>query len=232
MNTLLGSQPRVGAPQPMEQAGQLQTLPDIYSLLVNTFGAAQPQAAAISQEAGAALPGQLGYQAPQIDATQAFQTGVVQPTTQDFLQRALPAIAGNYGRGAGGAFGSESATARGQAGTDVARALAEQGSKFALGAAAANQQAATQAAQVRNQALGMAPGLAGITSAAVQPTLADMLTLALTPTIQPTVLGGSTGLLQTLLGGASQGAGSALGGAAGRSLFGPSTTTFAPLAFA
>lgn len=104
----------------------------------------------------------LGYTAPTIDATQAFQQGVVEPITQDFLQRTIPSIAGSYGAGAGGAYGSGQAQARGQAATDAERTLAEQGAKFAYSAAAANQQAALQAQQDRLTALGLTPQIAQI----------------------------------------------------------------------
>lgn len=215
MNLLTGSQPQAKfSTQPTGTPGQIGLLPDINSILQNTIGYAAPQIGQVSGEAVGALPGQLTYQAPQIDATTAFQQGVVQPVTQDFLQRTLPSIAGQFGGSAGGAFGSGSAQARNQAGIDTTRALAQAGSQYSLGAAAANQQAANQAAQIRNAALGLAPGTAGITSAAMQPTIQDLLTLALSPTQQTLGVGtgGSTGLIQGLLsGGLAQGAGSAGG---------------------
>lgn len=91
--------------------------------------------------------------APQIDAMQAFRQGVVEPVTDDFLSRTLPAIAGKYGAGAGGAFSSDALHAREQAGVDTTRALAQAGSQYSLAAAGANQNA-TLAANTTNANLG------------------------------------------------------------------------------
>ena len=214
MDTLIGSQPKATFnTQPTVSPFQASTLPDVYSTLLNTLGATAPTAAAVSGEATGALPGQLNYQAPQVDAGTAFDTGVVQPVTQDFLQRTLPATAGAFGRSAGGAFGSESAQARSNAATDTSRALAQEGSQFTLSTNLANQAAANQAAQVRNAALGLAPSTAGITSTAAQPTLQDLISLILSPTQTTTGIGtgGSTGLIQGLLSAAGPAAGSASG---------------------
>jgi hypothetical protein len=108
--------------------------------------------------------------APQINATQAFDQGVVQPLTSDFLSQTLPAIAGQQGGSAGGAYGSGSAAARQTAATNLERTLAQQGSQFAYSAASANQNAALTAAQANqnagltagkaNQAAGLTAGLA------------------------------------------------------------------------
>jgi hypothetical protein len=103
---------------------------------------------------GGQFEAQAGYQAPKIDATEAFRTGVVQPVTDDFLGRVLPGIAGKYGAGAGGAFSSDSLQARQTAGENTSRALAQQGSQFALGAGQANQQADIDAARIRSGAPG------------------------------------------------------------------------------
>ena len=176
--------------------------------------------AQVGYQTAAALPGQLGYQAPTaapvapIDATQAFQQGVVQPITSDFLSQTLPSIAGQFGGSAGGAFGSGSAQARQQAGTSAERTLGQIGSQYSLGAAAQNQNvalqqslanltAANQAAQIRNQAEAYAPGVAGILPSLQQTPITDLLTAALSPTTQPSGLttGGSTGLVQALLAG-------------------------------
>jgi hypothetical protein len=173
--------------------------------------------------------------APHIDATEAFRTGVVQPMTDDFLSRTLPAIAGAQGASAGGAYGSGSAGARRNAATDLERTLGQQGSQFALAASGANQQA-DLTASVANQtgginaqknilaALGLAPtvstlpettqgtniGLSTATFDPYQKLLADMIAAATPQTVQTLGVGsgGSTGLLGGLLGGV----GSALSG--------------------
>lgn len=90
--------------------------------------------------------------APQIDSTAAFQKGVVEPVTSDFLNKTLPATAGKYGAGAGGAFSSDAMMARQMASENTSRALAQAGSQFAYDAAKANQGAQLQA-DLSNQAL-------------------------------------------------------------------------------
>jgi hypothetical protein len=162
-NTLLGTAPKATfSTQPTVASGQLSSLDQLFNYLTGALDTSRAAAGAVSPEAQAALTGQLGYQAPQaavpvsakpapavaqpINATSAFQQGVVQPVTQDFLAQTLPSIAGNYGRGAGGGFGSESAAARQQAGTQTTRALAQEGAKYQLAADTANQNAALQAA--------------------------------------------------------------------------------------
>lgn len=97
--------------------------------------------------------------APQINSTQAFQQGVVQPMTSDFLSQALPAIAGQQGGSAGGAYSSGAGQARQTAATNLERTLGQTGSQFAYSAASANQNAAMQAA-LANQQTGMQAGLA------------------------------------------------------------------------
>lgn len=181
------------------------------------------------------------YQAPKIDSTEAFRTGVVQPVTNDFLGRTLPSIAGKYGAGAGGAFSSDALGARQTASEDVARALSETGSKFAYDASKANQAADLAAAGVRQSSgtsliqslLGALQG--GAVPRQVQQTeltgryqdwlsqlnqrqslLANMIAAA-TGTTQQTVgvgSGGSSGLIPGLLGGVAgnSGLGTALGG--------------------
>lgn len=87
-----------------------------------------------------------------IDATSAFQHGVVEPMTTDFLGRTLPAIAGKYGAGAGGAFSSDALQARTDAATDLERTLSQTGSQFAYDAAKANQTADLQSGEFNVQA--------------------------------------------------------------------------------
>lgn len=100
----------------------------------------------------------LDFQAPHIDATQAFQQGVVEPLTGDFLSKTIPAISGAYGGSAGGAYSSGRNQSAQQAGETLDRSLAQQGSQFALGAAQANQSADLTANQQRLGALTQAPG--------------------------------------------------------------------------
>lgn len=124
---------------------------------------AKPQAT--PQQTGAidssfnALTSALGYQAPQIDSTAAFQKGVIDPVTQDFTSKILPAISAQYAGSAGGTFSSGRQQASQQAGETLDRALTAEGSKFAYNAAAANQQAELTANQQRLAALGLAPGV-------------------------------------------------------------------------
>jgi hypothetical protein len=96
-----------------------------------------------------------------IDATSAFNKGVVQPLTEDFSQYVIPAISGQYGRGAGGTFSSDQQGARQEAGQGLARTLAQQGSLFSLDAAKANQAAQAQNAQLQATARAQLPGLVG-----------------------------------------------------------------------
>lgn len=107
----------------------------------------------------------LNYQAPQIDATKAFQSGVVEPMTDDFLQRILPSISGKYGASAGGAYSSDAQKARGQAGTDLERTLSQAGSTFAYNAAQSNQSADVASNAARLSALGQTPSIAGLPGA-------------------------------------------------------------------
>lgn len=231
MNTLLGSQPRAQfQTTPTIDPTQQGSIPGFINLLNTVFGETAPGATAAAQQAQAALPGQLAYaapQAPMVDPGPAFQTGVVDPVTQDFLQRTLPATAGQFGASAGGAFGSGSAEARGQASLDTSRALSQAGSQFKLATDTANQQAAiqnvlaaNQAAQIRNTALAAAPGTAGVIPSALGPILQNLIATYFSPTqqTQGVSIGGSTGLLQTLLGAGAGGAGFGIGQAIGRGL--------------
>lgn len=104
-----------------------------------------------------------------VDSTAAFQTGVVQPVTNDFLNRVTPTIAGKYGAGAGGAFSSDAMMARQMAAENTSRALAEQGSQFAYDAAKLNQQN-DLAAQLANQNANMTAAMADQRLRAQQPT--------------------------------------------------------------
>lgn len=210
-----------------------------------------PQQQGAQDQSFDALSKALGYSAPQvsaphIDATEAFRSGVVQPLTDDFLTRTLPAIAGVQGRSAGGTFGSGGAAARSTAATDLERVLAQTGSQFALSAAGANQQA-DLAASLANQtgginaqknvlaALGIAPsvstmpettlgakiGLSSATFAPYQQMIADLIAGGTAGT-QNTIgvgTGGSTGLLGGLFGGLGNFAGSSGGSALIASLF-------------
>lgn len=106
-----------------------------------------------------ALTSALDYKAPQIDATEAFQKGVIDPLTSSFESEILPALAGKYARGAGGAYSSGVQQAGQQAGASLLDTLGAEGSKFAYNAASANQNAELQANQQRLAALGLAPSV-------------------------------------------------------------------------
>lgn len=99
----------------------------------------------------------LDFQAPHIDSTQAFQQGVVEPLTGDFLSKTIPAISGAYGGSAGGAYSSGRNQSAQQAGETLDRSLSQTGAKFALDAATANQSADLTANQQRLGALTQAP---------------------------------------------------------------------------
>ena len=96
-----------------------------------------------------------------IDPNQAFQQGVVQPLTQDFNQNVIPSINGNFGRSAGGTFGTDALAGRQTAGTNLARTLAQSGSTFALQAGEANQAAQATNAQLEQSAASLLPRLLG-----------------------------------------------------------------------
>lgn len=112
-----------------------------------------------------ALNSALDYQAPQIDSTAAFQSGVVDPLTKAFETSILPAISGQYAGSAGGAYSSGRQQASQQAGANLTDTLASQGSRFAYDAASANQTAELQANQQRLAALGLAPAITGMPTA-------------------------------------------------------------------
>jgi hypothetical protein len=131
----------------------------------NTAGLAQGTSALTG--ALTALPGAENFAAPQIDATQAFTQGVVQPLTQNFNQNVLPGIAGQFGASAGGATNTGSLMARETAGSNLTQTLADTGSQYSLGAATANQNADLAAQQARLAALGLTVPLS--TSAATLP---------------------------------------------------------------
>jgi hypothetical protein len=147
------------------------------------------------------------YQAPQIDATQAFQQGVVQPLTQNFNQNVLPGIAGQFGASAGGATNSGSLMARQTAGQNLDTTLADVGSQYSLGAAQANQGADLTANAQRIAALSATPGVAqsastigGTTSASnVAPLLAILQGLGLPQQTAQTQISGSYGNAQSSL---------------------------------
>jgi len=65
-------------------------------------------------------------------ATNAFETGVAQPLIKNFNEQVIPAIEGQYGRSAGGAFSSDALKAREQAGTNLAETLAGAGAQYQL----------------------------------------------------------------------------------------------------
>lgn len=143
-----------------------------------------------------------------IDPTQAFTQGVVEPLTKDFLGRTLPAIAGKYGAGAGGAYSSDALHARGQAGEDLGRTLAAEGSKYALGAATANQQAdltaglsnqrAYETAQLANATNTLSADQIN-TGAGISTQDAVLRALGITPSVASTGITESGGMIDNLL---------------------------------
>lgn len=116
----------------------------------------------LSSDINSVLAGTTGSPVQQIDATKAFQEGVVQPLTQDFTQYTIPAITGHYGQGAGGAFSSDAEQAKQQAGTNLARTLAQTGSQYSLEAARANQGAQATNAQLQLASQSLLPQLLGV----------------------------------------------------------------------
>jgi hypothetical protein len=112
-----------------------------------------------------ALTSALGYKPPQIDSTEAFNKGVVDPLTTNFEQRVLPALDARFAGSAGGAFGSGRQEGNRFAAQDLNNTLAQQGSTFAYNTAAANQQADLTANQQRLTALGEVPQLATVPTA-------------------------------------------------------------------
>lgn len=251
MNSLIGSAPKASfSTQPTIQPAQQFVLNTLSSMLAGPLGAGSPRSNAAYDLAGQSLAGleqqamgvptgpsgqqsstqtqafntlqqSLGFQAPQIDATQAFQKGVVDPLTNAFNTTILPGIEGTYGGSAGGAYGSGKMEADQQAGLNLEQTLAGSGSQFALGAAQSNQSAALQGQNLILSALGLVPSTLtapetvtganiGLNTALLDPyqkTLADMIAAATgqTQTTTGVGTGGSTGLLSGLLGGATSG---------------------------
>jgi hypothetical protein len=146
-----------------------------------------------------ALPAAQSFQAPQIDPSAAFQSGVVQPLTQNFNENVLPAIAGQFGASAGGATNTGSLMARETAGQQLDTTLADTGAQYALGAAQSNQSADLAANQQRLAALGLASPLAttsatlpGTTAASnANPLIAILQALGLPQSTQQTQISGS-----------------------------------------
>lgn len=151
LNTLLQ-----GAPTGISPA-QDTTVNESFSALLNSLRYQAPNVTAPQ----ATAPGAVS--ATQIDPTAAFRTGVVQPLTDDFLARTLPAIAGQQGGSAGGAYGSGAAAARQTAAVNLERTLAQTGSQYALGAQEANQGANLKAAMA-NQGADLSTILANLQS--------------------------------------------------------------------
>lgn len=150
------------APQTAGQTGIINQLLDLASSL--NPGAAAPTANA----ATAAEGGALNFQAPQVaapqtsftpqapivspaTATQAFQQGVVAPTTANFLQTVIPSLNAAAGRSAGGAYSSDLSGATDQAVTNLDTTLAGEGAQYALGTQTANQSAQTATNQLLTQ---------------------------------------------------------------------------------
>lgn len=107
----------------------------------------------------------LGYTAPQIDSTAAFQQGVVDPLTENFNTNVLPSLDARYAGSAGGAYSSGRQEANAGAADDFTDSLSQAGSTFAYNTSTANQQAELQANQQRLAALGLAPAITGLPTA-------------------------------------------------------------------
>lgn len=118
-----------------------------------------PQQTAAQNQSFNTLSGALGYQAPKIDSTQAFQQGVVDPLTENFTSRVLPGLDAKFAGSAGGAYGSGRQTTNLNAAQDFGNTLTQQGAKFAYDTATANQAADLAANQQRLAALGVAPSI-------------------------------------------------------------------------
>jgi hypothetical protein len=158
-----------------------------------------PEAQSAVTGALTALPGVQNFQAPQIDPTQAFTQGVVQPLTTNFNQNILPGISGAQGGSAGGAFGTEGLQAKQNAVTNLNQTLAQTGAQYALGAAQSNQQADLTANAQRLAAISTTPGVAGASatlpgttaSANVSPLIQILTALGLPQQTQQTQISGS-----------------------------------------
>jgi hypothetical protein len=135
----------------------MENLVNAYTSGPASAGAAGP----LGQATGAVTNATTASPVQKIDASQAFQQGVVAPLTQDFTQSVIPSITGAYGRSAGGAFSSDALGARQQAGTNLSRTLAQQGSQYDLQAQLANQSAEATNAQLQQSAAGLLPRLLG-----------------------------------------------------------------------
>ncbi len=132
--------------------------------LVNTYaGAPLSSVRSVTDPLNKAIGGVEGLigsnPVSMIDPTKAFNQGVVQPLTDDFTQRVIPSISGQYGSSAGGTFSSDQQLSRQQAGTNLGRTLAQEGSKFTLQADEANQAAQAENAGITLSAAGLLPGL-------------------------------------------------------------------------
>jgi hypothetical protein len=108
-----------------------------------TYGA-QPNAAPTISAPAPVTANQIGTQ-------QAFQQGVVDPITANFLQTIVPAISGGAGRSAGGAYSSDTQKAQGLAASNLNTTLAGTGAQYLLGGEEANQQADLTAALANAQ---------------------------------------------------------------------------------
>lgn len=145
---------------PTSTSPQQTTVQDsAFNTLLQSLGFQAPSVTAPQGTSPGAVTPQT-VTAQQIDPTAAFKSGVVQPMTDDFLARTLPAIAGQAGGSAGGAYGSGAAASRQTAATNLERTLSQTGSQYALGAQQANQNANLNAAEA-NQSAGLQAGIAG-----------------------------------------------------------------------
>jgi hypothetical protein len=125
--------------------------------ITNAMGYQAPQVGLAPQTAGATPNAAPAISAPstvnanQIGTQQAFQQGVVDPLTANFLQTIVPAISGGAGRSAGGAYSSDTQKAQGLAASNLNTTLAGTGAQYLLGGEEANQQADLTAALANAQ---------------------------------------------------------------------------------
>ena len=154
---------------------QAQTGVNTLDTLNAAFGYQAPQVATPTATGTGAPVNAQQITAPTIDATNAFNQGVVQPLTQNFEQQIIPTVLGNAGRSAGGAYSSDTQLAEGFATQNLNQTLADVGAQYQLAADTANQQAALTtgtanqaadlSAQQSNQAAANQVALANLSSA-------------------------------------------------------------------
>ena len=133
---------------------QTQTGTNTLTALNNAFGYQAPQVSAPTAQGAGGTVTPTNVTANDINATNAFQQGVVNPLTQNFTNQVIPTISGNAGKSAGGAYSSDTQLAEATAAQTLNNTLAATGSQYQLAADTANQQANLQAS-LANQNAGL-----------------------------------------------------------------------------